>query len=110
MITLSSVLLRDASQTFFFVGVPLVVTVGAFLLWKRTKRTPALVQFVAAVSLVMCSVLEWAHSFVNPFHKVWISKLVWSRYASEYNTGVMLISISVVAISYLWYALTQRSI
>jgi hypothetical protein len=107
---LGSVMLIHISEIFWFILMPLCIGVGALLLWKRTRRIAALLQFIAAVVLVACSVLGVLRSYVDPFHKSWLSKLVWSRYMWEQNAGAMLIAMSVFAISYLCYALSHKGI
>ena len=103
-------MLIHISEIFWFILMPLCIGLGALLLWKRTRRVAALLQFIAAVVLLAGSVLNVLRSYVDPFHKSWLSKLVWSRYVWEQNAGVMLIAMSVFAISYLWYAFARQSI
>lgn len=98
------------SEIFWFVLMPLCIAVGALLLWRRTRRVAALLQLIAAVVFVVCSALKVLQSYVNPFHKSWLSKLIWSRYMWEQNWGVMLNAMSAFAISYLWYAFKHQNI
>jgi len=90
--------------------MPICIGVGALLLWKRTRRVAALLQLIAAVVFLLGSVLDVLPSYVDPHHRSWLSKLVWSPNVSEQKAAIMLIAMSVFAISYLWFALSRRNI
>ena len=85
--------------------VPLGIAVGAFLLWKRTRRIAALLQLVAAVPFFFCISVHPLRSYVNPFNKSWVSKLVWWD-----NFPVGLFCFILFAIGYLWFAITHKNI
>jgi hypothetical protein len=97
-------LLLNAWHIFLLLIVPLGIPVGAFLLWKRTRRVAALLQLVAAVLFFLCISVHLLRSHVDPFDKSWFSKLVrWD------NTAVGLLSFILFAIGYLWFAIAPRN-
>jgi hypothetical protein len=98
-------LLLNAWDILIFVIVPLGIAVGALLLWKRTRRIAALLQLIAAVPFFFCISVHPLRSYVDPFNKSWLSKVVWWD-----NFAVGLVSFILFSIGYLWFAITPKNI
>ena len=93
-----------------FVPLVLCVSVGSFVLWRRTKRPAALTQLVASALIFLGWLLSQIRHFTSPSTDSAVGRIVWSLSSSEALRVLLLVATVAFGVGYLWYALTERRI
>lgn len=101
------------SRFFFNFVLPFILvlfTVGAAVLWTRTRRIAAAVQLVACFIILLDLVVEHVADYLMRAEKPQLFDLM---HRSDVLLGgqiVLLICILAFPVSYVWYAFTQERI
>ena len=99
----------------FFLGIILpllfvLLTTGAAVLSRRTRRVPAVVQFVACFIILVTLLVEHAANYLMRVEKPQLFDLIHRSDVLLGSQIVLIICFLAFPVSYLWYALTQKRI
>src|SRR5256885_1343408 len=83
--------------------VILCIVVGSSVVWRRTKRVPALVQLIASVVLLFAWLLDSMRSFTidRAYDSSWFYRVLWAQSLIDITLPIIQVCIVVFAVAYL---------
>ena len=87
----------------------LCLTIGSFLLWRRSRRVSTLLQLISAAALFLFALRFNIRSiFVDPFHPPFWARILWSNSLNQIIDVAQVFCVVAFPIGYLWYAIRQK--